>query len=90
MTVRRSRIAVLLVAACLDRAHAEPLGRLFHSAAERGTLDALRKEKAKLPKPAPPGSSSTELPAHRFDGYVLRSDGRSTLWVNGSSVAEKR
>ncbi len=89
MTVGRSLIAILLVAACLDRARAESLGRLFHSAAERSALDALRKEKSKPPKPAPP-SSATEPLGHRLDGYVLRSDGRSTLWVNGSAVANKR
>ena len=89
MTPGRLLIAVLLVAACVDRARAEPLGRLFHSAAERSVLDALRKEKSKPSRPVPP-SSLIEPQAQRFDGYVLRSDGRSTLWVNGSAVAGKR
>ena len=88
MTVWRSLIAILLVAACLDRGRAEPLGRLFHSAAERSALDALRKDKAKPQKPAPPVPA--DQPAPRLDGYVVRSDGTSTLWVNGSAVTDKR
>lgn len=88
MTVARVLIAILL-SACLDGARAEPLGRLFHPAAERNALDALRKEKSKPPKPVPPGPS-TEPQAHRLDGYVLRSNGRSTLWVNGKSVSGAR
>ena len=88
MTIGRPLIAVLLAAASPDRAHAETLGRLFHSAAERSALDALRKEKSRPPKPAPQSSAAPQ--AQRFDGYVLRSDGRSTLWVNGSTVADKR
>ena len=89
MTVARSLVAALLAAACLDRARAEPLGRLFHSAAERGSLDTLRREKPKPQKPeAPP--KGTEQPPPRLDGYVVRSDGRSTLWLDGRAVAGAR
>ena len=88
MTVGRSLIAILLVATCLDRARAESLGRLFHSAAERSALDALRKEKSKPQKPAPP--LPAESPAPRLDGYVVRSDGSSTQWVNGRAVTGAR
>ena len=89
MTVARSLVAVLLVAAGLDLARAEPFGRLFHSAAERGSLDALRKGKSKPQKSEPP-LPATEQPAPRLDGYVVRSDGRSTLWVNGKAVIGAR
>ena len=85
----RLLVAILLVAGCLDRALAEPLGRLFHSAAERGALDAMRKEKSKPQKPGPP-LPVTEQPAPRLDGYIVRSDGRSTLWVNGKAVVGAR
>jgi len=89
MKIRRTLIAVALLTNCLHGARAEPLGRLFHSAAERSMLDALRKAKSKPAKPAPSGSSN-ESQAQRLDGYVLRSDGRTTLWVNGSALAGKR
>jgi hypothetical protein len=89
VTARRALIAALLFAARFDPAHAEPLGRLFHSAAERAALDALRKEKsqpAKATQERPP----TQQPAPRLDGYVIRSDGKSTVWVNGTAVAGQR
>ena len=89
MTAARSLVAALLVAVCLDPARAEPLGRLFHSAAERSALDAMRKEKSKLQKPEPP-LPATERPAPRLDGYVVRSDGGSTLWVDGRAVTRAR
>ena len=88
MTPLRALLAALLTGAYLFPARAEPLGRLFHSAAERSALDALRKEKSRPPRPAP-AVPSTEKPAPRLDGYVVRSDGRSTLWVNGSAVAAR-
>ena len=72
-------IAVLLIGACPVQPRAESLGRLFHSAAERNALDTLRKKKTQPLKPAP-----------RIDGYVIRSDGRSTSWVNGSAIAGPR
>jgi hypothetical protein len=89
MTPSRALMAVLLIGFFPLPAHAEPLGRLFHTAAERSALDAQRKEKSQPPKPPPPRSSA-EPQAQRLDGYVLRSDGKTTLWVNGSAVAGKR
>ena len=85
MRCARWALAGLLVWGCVEPLRAEPLGRLFHSAAERRALDALRKEKSQPPKPAvahPP----TQAQAQRLDGYVVRSDGKSTLWVNGTAV----
>lgn len=65
-------------------AFAEPLGRLFLTPEQRGALDARRK--ARLPdKPAP---VVMEPSTTRLDGYVKRSDGKSTIWVNGESLRE--
>jgi hypothetical protein len=87
VTIRVLAVA-LLIGAFPARAGAESLGRLFHSAAERNALDAMRKAKLQPQKPAaprPPEPQSAQL-----DGYVARSDGKSTIWVNGSAVSNAR
>ena len=78
---------LLLIAALalpLAPAQAQELGRLFFTPDQRAALDARRK--ARVPdKPAAAGAVS---PTMRLDGYVKRSDGRSTVWVNGESLSE--
>ena len=59
---------------------AEPLGRLFFTPAQRNTLDA-GKQLAKPLQAAPNGPRAATL-----NGVVTRSDGESTVWVNGHSV----
>ena len=72
-----------LAAAPAAAADAE-LGRLFLTPEQREALDARRR--ARLPdKPAPAAAAS---PVTRVDGYVQRSGGRSTVWVNGQSITE--
>jgi len=59
----------------------EELGRLFFTPEQRRTLDARRK--ARVPdKPAAVAPS----PRLRLDGYVKRSGGKSTVWVNSEPV----
>ncbi len=61
---------------------AETLGRLFFTPAQRDSLDAGKKLKAAAAgKPAPDGPRMTTL-----NGVVTRSDGESTVWVNGRTV----
>ena len=61
----------------------EPLGKLFFTAEQRDALDARRK--ARVPdRPSAPVAS----PTTRFDGYVQRSGGRSTVFINGEPVPE--
>ena len=60
---------------------AEPLGRLFFTPAQRSTLDA-GKQLATTRKAAPSGPRAAML-----NGVVTRSDGESTIWVNGHSVS---
>jgi hypothetical protein len=55
-------------------------GRLFYSPAERAQLEAARARNVIEPRQA--GAELAPLP-QRFDGVVIRSDGRSTSWVNG-------
>lgn len=54
-------------------------GRLFYTPAERAQLEAARASNA---APARRSESGRAAPL-RFDGVVIRSDGRSTSWVNG-------
>lgn len=71
-------IALLVLLAHCALCGAQELGRLFFSPTERAALDAQRRDKAARP-------STVAAPAPmRIDGYVLRSDGRSTVWINGS------
>lgn len=65
-------------------AAAEDLGRLFLTPEQREALDARRR--ARLPDK--PAAAATASPTTRVDGYVQRSGGRSTVWVNGQSVTE--
>jgi hypothetical protein len=80
-------LAVLAVLAMrgLPAAAQEPLGRLFFTPEQREALDARRK--ARVPdKPA--AAAAVAAPTLRLDGFVKRSDGRSTVWVNGEAQSE--
>ena len=72
---------ILVAQAC----GAQELGRLFFTPEQRAALDARRK--ARVPdKPA--AAEVVASPTTRLDGYVKRSSGPSTVWVNGESVPE--
>lgn len=66
-------------------AHAQELGRLFFTEAQRAALDARRR--ARVPdKPA--AAAVVASPTTRLDGFVKRSRGPSTVWVNGEPLQE--
>jgi len=75
---------VTLVCALLPAfAEAEELGRLFFTPEQRANLDLRRK--ARMPdRPAAPLAA----PTTRVDGYVKRSTGPSTVWINGEPLGE--
>ena len=81
MTIARTLIVFVAGSLCVP-ASAQEIGRLFHSTEQRSALDALRKTKPQAQKPPGPEQTAPAQPA-RVDGYVLRSDGKSMLWVNG-------
>ena len=54
---------------------AEELGRLFFTPQERDNLDRQRR-----------GERSTFNRAPAVNGYIKRSDGRNTIWVDGGAV----
>ncbi|WP_047551926.1 hypothetical protein [Methylotenera sp. G11] len=89
-------IFLLVSLAGLMPAQAAPddgFGRLFSSAAERKKLDTLRQNQ-KLIVVSPrqdtsPEPELNELPDPiTMQGYVKRSDGATTLWVNNKPVQE--
>lgn len=90
-------VLLLAASATLNPGHAaeRTFGRLFFSAEQRAQLDAGRKDalanlnrpvatiKAEpLPKAAPPKVVT-------LHGVVKRSDGESTVWVNGKAVSAR-
>lgn len=58
-------------------------GRLFYTPAERAQLEAARAGNVTQVRQTP----STIAHPLRFDGIIIRSDGRNTSWVNGQPRA---
>jgi hypothetical protein len=75
---------LLFGAAAPASAQQQPLGRLFFTPEQRSALDARRKARI----PDKPAAVRVESPTTRVDGQVLRSGGRSTVWVNGEPAPE--
>ncbi len=71
----------LVLVASIPAVSAQDIGRLFFTEEQRAALDARRR--ARMPdKPA----AAAVAPTTRVDGYVRRSGGPSTVWVNGESL----
>lgn len=83
-TGRNSLVLVALVLAASRVLAADELGTLFTTPEERARLDRLRRGE--------PVAASTESGAiasrHKpsITGYVQRSDGRDTVWIDGRPV----
>jgi hypothetical protein len=77
---------LLLAALALPLApvQAQELGRLFFTPDQRAALDARRKARV----PDKPTATVVVSPTTRLDGYVQRSSGPSTVWVNGEGLLE--
>ena len=83
MARRALQLAIALCLAGAANAAELALGTLFHSADERAKLDRMRRgetEPAAAAAPAPGQSSAVT-------GFVKRSDGRNTVWIDGTPVA---
>ena len=81
--MRLATLALLLALLPAGPAAAQELGRLFFTPEQRAALDARRA--ARLPdKPA----AVAESPTTRVDGYVKRSSGKSTVWVDGEAMPD--
>jgi hypothetical protein len=81
-----SVLARLADIACREASRGQPsppkLGRLFFTPEQREALDARRKAGT------PDTSTVLQESSLRLDGYVKRSGGKSTVWVNGAPVQE--
>jgi len=76
-------IALLALFLAAAAAQADEFGRLFFTPEQRAALDARRK--ARMPdNPA----SVVAAPVTRVDGFVKRSAGPSTIWINGEWTTE--
>ena len=81
----RSRLAIGVLALLISgSAFAQEVGRLFFTPEQRAALDARRKARV----PDKPAAAVVVSPTTRVDGYVKRSTGPSTVWVNGEPLAE--
>jgi hypothetical protein len=74
----------MLVFSSIETCWAQQLGRLFFTPEQRAALDARRNARV----PDKPAAANIASPTTRLDGYVKRSSGPSTVWVNGESLLE--
>ena len=71
---------------------ADGLGRLFFAPAQRAQLDTARVQRDRRGGPI---TAETELPPPQgpdvvtYSGVVRRSDGKSTVWINGKPMTER-
>jgi len=80
--LRSHLLLALALAALPPVAASEELRTLFHSPQERARLDRLRRgEPAEIPAVA----RAPRTP--EVTGYVKRSDGRDTVWLDGTPKA---
>jgi hypothetical protein len=63
-------------------ARADELGTLFHTPEERARLDKLRRGES-VERASNPGASGAP---RALTGFVQRSDGRTTVWIDGNPV----
>jgi hypothetical protein len=84
MTLRTIIVMATLMGAAVP-AHSQQLGRLFFTEDQRAALDARRKARVPDKPAAAPVAAS---PTTRLDGFVTRSRGPTTVWVNGEPAPE--
>jgi hypothetical protein len=77
----RRALAALALALAAPGTWPGELGTLFHSPEERARLDRLRRGEPDAGEARPLGTGRPEI-----TGYVKRSDGRSTVWIDGRPV----
>ena len=80
----RLALVALIFSLVPATAGAQELGRLFFTPEQRANLDLRRKARM----PDKPSAQGLAAPVTRVDGYVKRSSGPSTIWINGESLGE--
>ena len=81
----KAAAALIIGLAAFTCVQAQDFGRLFFTPEERAALAARRA--ARVPD-NPAAAPVVASPVTRVDGYVRRSEGPSTVWVNGGRVEE--
>lgn len=82
--MRGAFLFLALATLSATEAGAQELGRLFFTPEQRAALDARRRARV----PDKPAAVVVASPTTRVDGYVKRSRGPSTVFVNGEGLAE--
>jgi hypothetical protein len=84
---RHNRLLAAALCLAASLAGAADLGTLFTTPEERARLDRIRRG-----DPPAGDATVTEAPTRApvVTGYVKRSDGRSTVWIDGSPVSVSR
>jgi hypothetical protein len=91
--VRIARLSAALAAIAwvlAAAARADELGTLFFSPEERARMDQQRRGELEPPPKASTGEGPRAATPARppvLTGYVQRSDGRDTVWIDGRAVA---
>ena len=79
-------LVVLLLAAAAARAGEPSLGRLFFTPAQRLALEEARRKNVRAEVQAEEKPKAPPVRNVSVTGVVRRSDGESTVWVNGKPV----
>ena len=78
------RLCFVLLLMLPTASMSQELGRLFFTPEQRAALDGRRKARV----PDKPAAVVVTSPTTKLDGYVKRSGGPSTVWVNGEPLPE--
>ena len=77
-------VAVSLCLSSLSLASPVEVGRLFYTPAERAQLENARVDNVtQSTRAGKPDVSTSAPPPLRYDGVLIRSDGKTTRWVDG-------
>jgi hypothetical protein len=85
VVLARRSAAALLLALAAPGALALELGTLFTTPEERVRLDRLRRG-----EPESAAGQTARAPNPTLTGFVKRSDGRNTVWIDGTPVQVSR
>ncbi len=83
--MRAFALTLVLALGAVAEAQGQELGRLFFTPDQRASLDARRNARV----PDKPAAAVVSSPNTRVDGYVQRSGGPDTVWVNGEAITEQ-
>ena len=81
-------LALLLAAAAPAAVSASDLGRLFYTAEQRAQLEAARARGTAAASSVGTRAAGETSPAQRSDGVLIRSDGKTTRWIDGKLQAD--